>query len=138
MAQLSEELLPKSEDSGSNSVNSNKIIIKGLKVLFSRYFLKNGPYPASFFVFSTQLTVNKCSTKVLPMTGFEPRNSGVRGDRSTNAVTTTVRSYLILNFVTNNLRFQRLRLVKLYRRNKEGCNITTALLINCHWLILDS
>ena len=49
------------------------------------FFKKNGPLPAffSFFVFSTQLTVNKCFDKSLPMTGFKPRISDVWGDRST-------------------------------------------------------
>ena len=42
--------------------------------------------PASFFfifVFSTQLTINKMLYKSLPMTGFELRITGVKGDRST-------------------------------------------------------
>ena len=42
---------------------------------------------ASFFfifVFSIQLTVKNVKYKSLPMTRFEPRTSGVGGDRSTN------------------------------------------------------
>ena len=35
------------------------------------------------FVFSIQLTVN-VKYKMLPMTGFEPRTSGIGSDRSTN------------------------------------------------------
>ena len=42
---------------------------------------KNGPFPATFFfifIFSIQLTVNKCSIyKFLPMTGFELRTFGI-------------------------------------------------------------
>ena len=40
------------------------------------------------FVFSIQLTVN-VRYKFLPMTGFEPRTSGIGSDRSTNWATTT-------------------------------------------------
>ena len=40
------------------------------------------------FVFSIQLTVNM-QYNFLPMTGFEPRTSGVGSNRSTNWVTTT-------------------------------------------------
>ena len=45
-----------------------------------------GPFPASFFfifIFSRQLTVN-IQYKFLPMTGFEPRTSGIGSDCSTN------------------------------------------------------
>ena len=40
------------------------------------------------FVFSIQLTVNIVQFKFLSMTGFEPRTSGIRSDRSTNCATT--------------------------------------------------
>ena len=40
------------------------------------------------FVFSIQLTVN-VRYKFLPMTGFEPRTSGIGSNRSTNWATTT-------------------------------------------------
>ena len=57
---------------------------------FGNFFLKNGPFSASFFfifVFSIQLTVDKqlnVRYKSLPMTGFELRTSGVRSNCSTN------------------------------------------------------
>ena len=56
--------------------------------------LFNGPLPASFFfifVFSIQLTV-KFQYNFLPMSGFEPRTSGIGigSDRSTNWAATTV------------------------------------------------
>ena len=35
-------------------------------------------------LFSIRLTVNKCSTEILPMTGLKPRNSGVGSDGSSN------------------------------------------------------
>ena len=41
------------------------------------------------FVFSIQLIVN-VQYNFLPMTGFKPRTSGIRSDRSTNWATTTV------------------------------------------------
>ena len=44
------------------------------------------------FVFSIQLTVN-VRYKFLPMTGFEPRTSGIGSDRSTNWATTTAKNY---------------------------------------------
>ena len=50
---------------------------------------------ASFFLyfrFSIQLTIN-VQNKILPMTGFVPRTSGIGSDRSTNWDTTTA-SYL--------------------------------------------
>ena len=46
-------------------------------------FYKNGPIPTTFSLFSLQLTEN-IQYKFLPMTGFEPRTSGVGSDRSTN------------------------------------------------------
>ena len=56
------------------------------------YFLTKWAIPCLFFfifVFSTELTLNNCSIKVLPMIGFELRISGVGGDCSTNWATTT-------------------------------------------------
>ena len=55
----------------------------------SVYFLKNGPFPVSFSLFSSfQYTVDSTQmfdiNKFLPMTGFEPRTSGIGSDRSTN------------------------------------------------------
>ena len=48
------------------------------------FFVKMGhSRPLFFFVFSIQLTVN-VRYKFLPMTGFEPRTSGIGSDRSTN------------------------------------------------------
>ena len=50
----------------------------------SNVFFLNGPIPASFlfiFVFSTVTSkYNQC--KILPMTGFEPRISGIGSDGS--------------------------------------------------------
>ena len=55
----------------------------------ARRFFLNGPSPASFSLFSSFLhTVDSKQmfniNKFLPMTGFEPRTSGIRSDRSTN------------------------------------------------------
>ena len=55
---------------------------------FCDWHLKMG-HSRPFFVFSTQLTVNKCSIKVLLMTRLEPWISGVGGNCSTNWATTT-------------------------------------------------
>ena len=53
------------------------------------FFLKNGPFPASFSLFSSfQYTVDSKQMfdikKCLPMTGFQPRISGFGSDHSTN------------------------------------------------------
>ena len=46
------------------------------------------------FVFPVQLTINKkCSIQILPMTGFEPRTSGIRSKRSTDLATTTAQLF---------------------------------------------
>ena len=50
------------------------------------------PFPASFSLFSSfQYTVDSIQmfniNKFLPMTGFEPRTSGIGSDRSTNWAT---------------------------------------------------
>ena len=53
-------------------------------------FFKNGPFPASFSLFSSlQYTVDRKQmfNNFLPMTGFKPRTSGIRSDRSTNWAT---------------------------------------------------
>ena len=63
----------------------------------SLVFLKNGLLSASFFfmfVSSIQLTVN-VQYKFFPMTGFEPRTSGIGNDRSTNWATTTARDVVV-------------------------------------------
>ena len=62
-----------------------------------KVFLKNWPFPASFSLFSSfQYTVDSKQmynvNKFLPMTGFEPRTSGLGSDRSTNWATTTAHS----------------------------------------------
>ena len=51
--------------------------------------LKNGPFPASFYLFSSfQYTVDSEQmfniNELLPMTGFEPWTSGIGSNRSTN------------------------------------------------------
>ena len=50
---------------------------------------KNGSFPASFFIFVFSTVISKtCSEyKILPMTGFEPRTSGIRSDWSANWAT---------------------------------------------------
>ena len=67
------------------------------------FFKKNWPIPATFFfifVFSIYLTEN-IQYKFLPMTGYEPRTSGVRSDRSTNWATTTFRIVCYLLLISN-------------------------------------
>ena len=53
-------------------------------------------HPRPLFLYfrlsNTQLTANKCSIEInifSPLTGFEPRTSGIGSDRSTNWATTT-------------------------------------------------
>ena len=58
-------------------------------ILVSLFFLKwaiPGLFTLFFRLFNTQLTVNKMFNKnhFLPMTGFEPRTSGIGSNRSTN------------------------------------------------------
>ena len=58
------------------------------------FFLKKWAIPGLFlfiFVFSIQLILNKMLNKILPMTGVDPRTSGIDSDRSTNWATTTSR-----------------------------------------------
>ena len=56
---------------------------------------KNGPFPASFSLFSSfQYTVDskqnvQYTNEFLPMTGYEPQTFGIGSDRSTNWATTT-------------------------------------------------
>ena len=50
-------------------------------------FLKMGHSRPLFIYFRPQLTVNKCPIIFLPMTGFEPRTSGIGSDRFTNWAT---------------------------------------------------
>ena len=49
-------------------------------------FLKNGPFPASFFIFdfSIQFSSVNVQYKFLPMTGFKPRTSGIESGHSTD------------------------------------------------------
>ena len=59
---------------------------------WSNELFLNGPHPASFSLFSSfQFTETnvQCKYKFLPMTGFEPRTSGIGSDRSTNWAKTT-------------------------------------------------
>ena len=53
------------------------------------HFLKNGPLSASFIYFRLFNTAN-VEYWFLPMTGFEPRTSGILSNRSTNWATTTL------------------------------------------------
>ena len=50
------------------------------------FFIKDRPSLPLFFIFVFSLLqlVENLDCKTLPMTGFEPRVSGVRSDRSTN------------------------------------------------------
>ena len=62
--------------------------------VYKSFFLKNGPLPASFSLFlSFQYTVDSKKmldlNNFLPMTGFEPRTSGIGSDCFTNWATTT-------------------------------------------------
>ena len=71
-----------------------------IKNLINFIFL-NGPFPASFSLFSSfQYSVDSIQmfdiNKFLPMTGFEPRASGIRSDRSTNWATTTSINFIFL------------------------------------------
>ena len=47
------------------------------------FFIKSGPLPTTFSLFSSFLTV-KSSVKMLPMVGFEPQTSGIGSNRSAN------------------------------------------------------
>ena len=67
------------------------------------FLLKNGPFPASFSLFSSfQYTVDSIQmfdiNKFLPMTGLEPRTSGIGSDRSTNWATFTSQFTIIISF----------------------------------------
>ena len=53
-----------------------------------KLFLLSGPLSASFNTVDNK-QVNKCSIQILPMTGFNPRTSGIGSDHSTNWVTIT-------------------------------------------------
>ena len=65
------------------------------------HLLKNGPFPASFFfifVFYLNTVDSNQMFKInFPMTGFEPRTSGIGSDRSTNFVTATFYSSVASN-----------------------------------------
>ena len=61
-----------------------------VKIIFY-FFCKNRPIPAAFFFmcfFSTDKS-KRVEHKILPVTGFEPRISGIGSDRSANWATTT-------------------------------------------------
>ena len=68
-------------------------------------FLKNGPFPASFSLFSSfQYNWQKnVQYKFLPMTGFEPRTSVIGSDRSTNWGTTTAPTKLVSVLCNNSI-----------------------------------
>ena len=65
---------------------------------------KNGPFPASFSLFSSfQYTVDSIIqmfdiNKFLLITGFETRTSGIGSNRSTSWATTTSPSHMQLNY----------------------------------------
>ena len=82
----------KEKEAGNGPFLKNKKIFNCATNLEITEFLKwaiHGLF-LFIFVFSLQLTVKKCSSyKSLPMTGFEPRTSGVGSDHLTNRTTTT-------------------------------------------------
>ena len=65
-------------------VNSVENIQLGIFFIF--FLGHSRPLFLYFRLFNTQLTENKCSLykQILPMTGFEPRTSGIGSNRSTN------------------------------------------------------
>ena len=68
----------------------------------SQYFLKNGPFPASFYLrlFNTVDSKQMFHIKVcLLMNGFEPRTSGVGSACSFNWVTTTANSPIVWDWL---------------------------------------
>ena len=74
---------------------------------------------------------NMFDIKVLPMTGFEPRTSGVGSDCSTNWVTTTAR--LSLCFLAT---FSRPFEAGI-RSASQYCNITQTLILGCIQVIIE-
>ena len=71
-------------------------------LLCTESFLNNGPFPASFSLFSSfQFTVDSKQmfniSKFLPMTKFEPWTSGIGSNHSTNWATTTAHMHRILH-----------------------------------------
>ena len=56
-------------------------------------------FPDLFFVFSIQLIENKWFLE--PMTGFEPRPSGIRSNRSANWATTRTTSIAVVSYYLN-------------------------------------
>ena len=63
--------------------------LEDLGSCLDHFFYKNGPFPASFSLFSSFNTIDSKTNKCLSMTGFESRTSGVESECSTNFATTT-------------------------------------------------
>ena len=80
-------------------VTISKIITTN-KPIYRHGLKKNGPFPASFSLFSSFLDSNWHINmfELLPMSGFEPRISDVESDRSANCATTTAPYIDIVTF----------------------------------------
>ena len=71
------------------SIREKSECLDGCLVSYVSSFFKNGPFPASFSLFSSfQYTADSIQmfdiNKFFPMTGFKPRTSGIGSNRSTN------------------------------------------------------
>ena len=81
----------------TSSVTFSGVYIFNGPNLASFSFLKNTPFPVSFFfifVFSMQLTIN-VNYDFLLMTGFEPWTAGVGSNHSNNWATNTARPLFV-------------------------------------------
>ena len=70
---------------------------------FKKFFLKNGPFPATFSLFSSFQYTDDSKQMLynfLPMTGFEPWTSGIGSDRSSNWATTTAQTFIFYNRIS--------------------------------------
>ena len=86
--------------------------------LMFQHFLKKGlsrPLFFFIFVFSTQMF-----NKSLPMTGFEPRISGVGGDCSTNWATTTTHFNIFFQQLSSNIENNRTMDHRVFRFATRG------------------
>ena len=98
-------------------------------------FIKNGPFPASFSLYSSfQYTVDSkqmfIMNKFLPMTGFEPRTSGIGSDHSTNWAKTTAQLTRILTLCL----IKTLLMVDTYLHRQLVVSISRLSAPSCHLL----